>query len=105
MRLSLLSYERVECVGELAGGHLVPVTPGRKLPQKPSTTLNKWIERDARRVSCCYSSSTMEATFERMIAQAVRGNQAAGPPQEPTVPDKCVLSCGYTLKLVTTRVS
>jgi len=34
----------------------------------------------------------MDATFERMIAQAVRGNQAAGPPQEPTVPDKCVLS-------------
>ena len=39
----------------------------------------------------------MEATFERMIAQAVRGNQAAGPPQEPTVPDKCVLSYGYPL--------
>jgi hypothetical protein len=32
----------------------------------------------------------MDANFERMIAQAVRGS-AAGPPQEPTVPDKCVL--------------
>jgi len=29
----------------------------------------------------------MDATFERMIAQAVRGSQATGPPQEPTVPD------------------
>jgi hypothetical protein len=46
----------------------------------------------------------MEASFERMIAQAVRGNQAAGPPQEPTVPDKCVLSYGYPLTLVTTRL-
>lgn len=34
----------------------------------------------------------MDATFERMFAQAVRGSQATGPPQEPTVPDKCVLS-------------
>jgi hypothetical protein len=34
----------------------------------------------------------MDASFERIIAQAVRGNQAAGPPQDPTVPDKCVLS-------------
>jgi hypothetical protein len=47
----------------------------------------------------------MEASFERMIAQAVRGNQAAGPPQEHTVPDKCVLSYGYPLTLVMTRVS
>jgi hypothetical protein len=35
MRLSLLPYERVECVGELAGGHLEPVTPGRESLQKP----------------------------------------------------------------------
>lgn len=47
----------------------------------------------------------MEASFERMIAQTVRGNQGAGPPQDPTVPDKCVLSYGYSLTLVTTRVS
>jgi len=40
----------------------------------------------------------MDASFERMIAQAVRGNQAAGPPQEPTVPDKCVLSIHLFLR-------
>jgi len=38
----------------------------------------------------------MDATFERMIAQAVRGSQAAGPPQDPTVPDKCVLFLHFT---------
>jgi hypothetical protein len=43
----------------------------------------------------------MDASFERMLAQAVRGNQAAGPPQEPTVPDKCVLS--HNLILLPTR--
>ena len=47
----------------------------------------------------------MEASFERMIAQAVRGNQAAGPPQEPTVPDKFVHSYNFPLTLVMTRVS
>ncbi len=40
----------------------------------------------------------MDATFERMFAQAVRGGAAAGPPQEPTVPDKCVLSLNFVLK-------
>jgi hypothetical protein len=35
MGLSLLSYERVERVSELAGGHLVPVTPARKSLQRP----------------------------------------------------------------------
>jgi len=33
----------------------------------------------------------MDANFERMLAQAVRGNQGGGPSQEPTVPDKCVI--------------
>jgi hypothetical protein len=41
----------------------------------------------------------MDATFERMIAQAVRGSQAAGPPQEPTVPDKCVHPLHFVFKL------
>jgi hypothetical protein len=43
----------------------------------------------------------MDVNFERMLAHAVRGNQAAGPPQEPTVPDKCVLP--YNLILLLTR--
>ena len=41
----------------------------------------------------------MDATFERMIAQAVRGSQATGPPQEPTVPDKCVHPFHFSFKL------
>ena len=41
----------------------------------------------------------MDASFERMIAQAVRGSQATGPPQEPTVPDKCVPFLYIVLKL------
>jgi hypothetical protein len=43
----------------------------------------------------------MDANFERMLAQAVRGHQVASPPQEPTVPDKCVPP--YNLILLLTR--
>lgn len=39
----------------------------------------------------------MDANFERMLAQAVRGNHVGVAPQEPTVPDKCVMSTGLIL--------
>ena len=39
----------------------------------------------------------MDANFERMLAQAVRSNHAGVSPQEPTVPDKCVIFSGPIL--------
>jgi hypothetical protein len=87
MRLTLLSYERVQRICEFACGH---GCAGNFGPRFSSNA--RQIIPTRHLLALTHSLETMDATFERMIAQAVRGNQAASPPQEPTVPDKCVLS-------------
>jgi hypothetical protein len=84
MRLTLLSYERVQRICEFARGHGAAAISARNSARQIIPTRHLLAFNS--------NTTTMDATFERMIAQAVRGNQAAGPPQEPTVPDKCVLS-------------
>jgi hypothetical protein len=100
MGQSLLSNKWVQRIREFACGHGAPAITAR-LPSRLLTKPNKCVSDTDRTRHLQTPSSIMDASFERMLAQAVRGNQGAGPPQEPTVPDKCVLP--HNLILLPTR--